>query len=169
MTKGRFAGVIINRLALNIDRIFHYAIPDALIDSVTVGSHVYVPFGRGNKQIDGFVLSITDEIDFDGPVKEILSLKAPAPLFDTQMLEICNFLKKRYFCSYISALKTILPPGSARKNAVSDKKLCGSILNVPYDEAYSTLESLRDKAPRQAAVLELLIQNEFVSDSDITF
>lgn len=169
MTKGKFAGVIMNRLALNIDRIFHYAIPDALIDSVTVGSHVYVPFGRGNKQIDGFVLSITDEIEFNGEVKEIISLKSPKPLFDESMLEICNFLKKRYFCSYISALKTILPPGSARKNAVTDKTLRGSVLNVPYDEAYDALEALRDKAPRQAAVLELLIQNEFVADNDITF
>lgn len=169
MLKGNFAGVIINRLALNIDRIFHYSIPGELLGKITIGSHVRVPFGNGNRMTDGFVLSLTDEIDFDGTVKEIKALENPAPLFDEGLLSVCHFLKQKYFCSYISAVKTILPPGSGRKNTVSDKFIRGSVLNVPYDEAFDALEKLRDKAPRQAAILELLIQNEFVADNDITF
>lgn len=169
MLTGNFAGVIINRLALNIDRIFHYAIPESLLGDIQVGSHVSVPFGNGNRVIDGFVLSLTNEIDFDGPVKEIAALKSPNPLFDDELLDVARFVKQKYFCSYISAIKTILPPGSVRKNRVSDKTVRGSVLNIPYDEAFDLLEKLRDKAPRQAAVLELLIQNEFVADSDITF
>ena len=71
--KGNFAGVIINRLALNIDKIFDYAIPDNLTESVTVGSHVFVPFGRGKKLIDGYVLYVKNETNFSGDVKEITS------------------------------------------------------------------------------------------------
>lgn len=169
MVKGHFAGVIINRLALNIDRIFHYAIPENLLTKVTVGSHVTVPFGNGNRTVDGFVLSLTDEIDFDGTVKEITSLASPEPLFDEELLSVSNFLKQKYFCSHISAIKTILPPGSVRKNKVNDKVIRGSVLNIPYDEAFDLLDVLREKAPRQAQVLELLIQNDFVADNDITF
>ena len=169
MLTGHFAGVIINRLALNIDRIFHYSIPEELLGKVTIGSHVRVPFGNGNRLTDGFVLSLTDEIDFEGIVKEIKGLESPSPLFDETFLDICHFLKRKYFCSYISAIKTILPPGSGRKNKASDKFIRGSSLSVPYDEAFDALEKLRDKAPRQAAILELLIQNEFVADSDIAF
>ena len=169
MATGRFAGVIINRLALNIDRIFHYAIPDDLADKICIGSHVTVPFGNGNRTVDGFVLSLTQKIDFDGTVKEIVGLESPEPLFDSEMLSVCSFLKQRYFCSYISAVKTVLPPGSVRKNKVSDKTIRGSALNIPYDEAFNLLENLRSKAPRQAQVLEILIQNDFVADSDITF
>ncbi|MBQ7792451.1 MAG: primosomal protein N', partial [Clostridia bacterium] len=62
-----------------------------------------------------------------------------------------------------------LPPGSARKNKVSDKMIRGSVLNIPYDETFDMLDVLRDKAPRQAQILELLIQNDFVADNDITF
>lgn len=169
MMKGKFAGVIINRLALDIDRIFHYRIPDSLLDKISIGSHVNVPFGNGNKIIDGFVLELSDHTDFDGKVKEILSLNEDTPLFDSELLSVCNFLKKTYFCSYISAVKTILPPGSGRKNPPSDKVVRGSVLNVPYDEAFDALEKLRDKAPKQCKVLELLIQNEFVADSDIQY
>ncbi len=169
MAVGRFAGVIINRLALNIDRIFHYEIPDSLAEQIRIGSHVVVPFGSGNRTVDGFVLSLTHEIDFDGTLKEIIGLESPEPLFDSEMLSVCTFLKQRYFCSYISAVKTVLPPGSVRKHKVSDKSICGSVLNIPYDEAFDLLETLRTKAPRQAQVLEILIQNEFVADSDITF
>ncbi len=167
--EGNFAGVIINRLALNIDKIFHYHIPDALLVNITIGSHVTVPFGKGNNVIDGFVLSLDHHIDFDGTVKDIVSLIEKTPLFDTELLAVCDFLKRRYFCSYISAIKTLLPPGSTRKQKTNDKMIGGSVLNVPYDEAFDALEKMRDKAPKQCKILELLVQNEFVADSDITF
>ncbi len=166
--RGNFAGVIINRLALNIDKIFDYQIPDDLIDKITVGSHVFVPFGRGKKLVDGYVLSLSQESDFTGDMKKIASLASPDPLFDEEMLEVANHIKATCFCSYISAIKTILPPGSTQKNKVNDKFIRGSVLNVPYDEAFEILETLRTKAPRQAQVVELLIQNDFVADSDIT-
>ncbi len=167
--KGNFAGVIINRLALNIDKIFDYRIPDDLVDKVTVGSHVFVPFGRGKKLIDGYVLCVKSETDFSGEVKEIASLATAEPLFDEEMLGIAAHIKETCFCSYISAIKTVLPPGSGQKHKVNDKFIRGSRLNLPYDEAFEMLELLRKKAPKQAQVLELLIQNDFVADADITF
>lgn len=166
--KDIFAGVIINRLALNIDKIFYYRIPSHLTESVTVGSHVFVPFGRGKKLIDGYVLSVETDISFDGDTKEIASLASSDALFDEEMLMVANHLKDICFCSYISAIKTILPPGSTQKTKVNDKLIRGSVLNLPYDEAFEQLDILRTKAPKQAQVLELLIQNDFVADADIT-
>ena len=144
---GNFAGVIINRLALSIDKIFDYQIPDDLKEKIKVGSHVLVPFGRGKKLIDGYVLSLKNETEFKGEVKEIVSLATPEPLFDEEMLEIAQHIKKTCFCSYISAIKTILPPGSTAKNKVGEKFIRGSVLNLPYDEAFDILESLRTRAP----------------------
>ena len=164
-----FAGIIINRLALSIDKIFDYKIPDDLKDKITIGSHVFVPFGRGKKLIDGYVISLKSKTEFSGDVKEIISLATPEPLFDSEMLEIADYIKSTCFCSYISAIKTILPPGSGAKNKVGEKFIRGSVLNLPYDEAFEVLESLRNRAPKQAQILELLIQNDFVADSDITF
>ncbi len=166
--KGNFAGVIINRLALTIDKIFYYRIPSHLMNDITVGSHVFVPFGRGKKLIDGYVLSCCSEVSFDGDIKEIATLASPDALFDEEMLMLANHLKDTCFCSYISAIKTILPPGSTQKTKVNDKFIRGSVLNLPYDEAFLQLDILRTKAPRQAQVLELLIQNDFVADADIT-
>ncbi len=167
--KGKFAGVIINRLALHIDKIFDYRIPDELADKISIGSHVFVPFGRGKKLIDGYVLSVNSETDFTGDIKEISALASSEPLFDEEMLTIAKHLKDTCFCSYISAIKTFLPPGSGRKNRIGDKLIRGSTLNLPCDEAFEVLESLRKKAPKQAQILELLIQNDFVADTDITF
>ncbi len=166
---GNFAGVIINRLALNIDKIFDYEVPDDLIDKVTIGSHVFVPFGRGKKLVDGYVLSLKSETDFNGEVKKITSLVTDEPLFDEELLGIATHIKNTCFCSYISAIKTILPPGSTAKRKANDKFIRGSVLNLPYDEAFEVLENLRLRAPKQAQILELLIQNDFVADSDITF
>lgn len=164
-----FAGVIINRLALSIDKIYDYSIPDDLKDKISIGSRVFVPFGRGKNLIDGYVLSIKSAPDFDGDIKEIVGLAESEPLFDEEMLDIATHIKNTCFCSYISAIKSILPPGSTRKNKVGEKNIRGSVLNLPYDEAFEVLESLRLRAPKQAQILELLIQNDFVADADITF
>ena len=164
-----FAGVIINRLALSIDKIYDYSIPDDMKDKIRIGSRVFVPFGRGKKLIDGYVLSIKSAPDFAGDVKEIAELAESEPLFDEEMLSIATHIKNTYFCSYISAIKSILPPGSTRKNKVGEKNIRGSVLNLPYDEAFEVLENLRLRAPKQAQILELLIQNDFVADADITF
>ena len=48
--KNQYADVIVDLSVKNVDRAFQYRIPEALIDRVTLGAQVSVPFGKG----DGF-------------------------------------------------------------------------------------------------------------------
>ena len=76
-------------------------------------------------------------------------------------------MKKMKFGSF--ALKAVTPPGiGLSKTKVNDKIIKGSSLAIPYDDAFDVLEKVRDKAPMQAKIIELLLQNEFVADRDIT-
>lgn len=159
--------IVVNRLTRSVDKLFDYTASDELYSKLKIGSMVYVPFGRGDNIIEGFVVDFPKTSTID-KLKEIVGLSDESPLFDEEMLSVAKFMKEKYFSTLISAIKTILPPGmGVHFDKTNEKTIKGVELNVTYDDAYSYLELLRDKAPMQTRVLELMIQNDFVSYSDI--
>ena len=60
-----YAEIVIANANENLDRVFHYGVPENLRNIIEVGMRVYVPFGKGNHRTEGYVIGFTDEIDFD--------------------------------------------------------------------------------------------------------
>ena len=56
-----FARVIVDIANSNVDRLFTYRIPEEL--DVREGHRVLVPFGRGNKPVEAFVIELCGEYD----------------------------------------------------------------------------------------------------------
>jgi len=67
------AEIIINSIAKDLNRTFDYIIPDNLIDTVKIGNRVFVPFGRGNKEEEGYVIGFKDESEFAN--KELIKIE----------------------------------------------------------------------------------------------
>ena len=74
------------------------------------GKRVLVPFGRGNRRSEGFVLDIVYEEDKPA-YKPIDAFLDDAPLLDGRDIRLVRWMKARYFCTYYDALKTLLPGG----------------------------------------------------------
>ena len=104
------AEVIINSNTRVTDNIYHYLVPAELETSVVVGVRVIVPFGRGNKTYEAFVVGLTDHSDY-GKLKEISSIQDNYRYFDEKGVELIKFMVHRYFCTYISAVKCLIPVG----------------------------------------------------------
>lgn len=104
------AEVVLNAFSGATDKIYHYNIPSSLEDDVRIGVRVTVPFGRGNKTSEAFVVGITDKSDFAN-LKDILTVSDSYSYFGQRELELAQFMMHRYFCSYVSALKTMMPTG----------------------------------------------------------
>lgn len=163
----QFVSVIVNRTARSLDRTFDYIVPEALEGQVTVGTAVMVPFGKSNQLIEAYVMEMPQTSQVEN-LKEVQSVLSPEPLFEADTLALIRFMKQRYFCTYIAALKAVIPYGlGLRSKSVSDKVLKGSRLAVDYEEAFKILDGARRKAPVQTRIIELLMQNEFVADCDI--
>ncbi|MBR5236205.1 MAG: primosomal protein N' [Clostridia bacterium] len=163
----KIARVIVNKTARAVDRLFDYIVPEALRDVLQIGMVVNVPFGKGNTLIEGYVVDFPESSNVEN-LKEIASLLSNEPLFDQSLLDLIYFMKKRYFSTYLLALKTVVPYGlglSTRQDA--GKLLKGSQLAISQDDAFDVLENIRDKAPMQARIIELLMQNDFVANCDI--
>jgi len=73
MSGSLFAGVIIDQAHPALDKIFHYKIPEDLKEKIQLGMRVLVPFGKGNKTIEGYVMSLDTETQV--PYSKLKSIK----------------------------------------------------------------------------------------------
>lgn len=108
------AQVIVNSLSKKTDKKFDYLIPERLLDSVTVGTRVSVPFGNGNKRLEGYVVNVCENSGSKN-LKEIFSAEKMS-VFDEKMLELIEWMREKYLCTYIDVIKAIIPPGSSVKS-----------------------------------------------------
>ena len=70
-----FADVIVDIQHEKLDKIFQYRIPASMEDRLEPGMEVLVPFGKGNRQIKGYVTGISETCDYDlSKVKEIIEI-----------------------------------------------------------------------------------------------
>ncbi|HSP46959.1 MAG TPA: primosomal protein N' [Clostridiaceae bacterium] len=108
----QYAGIVVNNEAQAMDRIFTYKVPEG--HSLAVGQRVQVPFGMGNKKVDGFVLCVLAELE--GKVrglKEITTIY-PGSFFGEFSVQLIEELRKRYLCTYIEAIRVMIPVGTLK-------------------------------------------------------
>lgn len=102
------AKVIVDVPVRSTDRPFDYSIPDSLKLWIEVGSRVAVPFGH--RTVQGFVVSLEsgETVVNPGlkPIQEVLDLLPP---LSPELVELADWMSKRYACRRISALQAMLP------------------------------------------------------------
>ena len=118
-----YAEVIINSDAVEVDRPFTYKIPHEAIENIDVGFRVKVPFGARSKPVEGFVFSIIEdeEIQVSYKIKEILKVCDADAILTKDDIEIIKFLRKRYLCKFIDAIRLMIPVG-IMKGSTNKKK-----------------------------------------------
>ncbi len=102
-------GVAIENTTYSFDKIFDYSVPDELSKAAEKGRRVLVPFGSGNRKRQGMIM-YRRESDTDG-LKSVLSVLDKSPVLTPEMLRLAEFMKRRYFCTYYDAIRTMLPAG----------------------------------------------------------
>lgn len=106
-----YADLIINSTSQTLDRMFLYAVPQDLM--VAVGDLVQVPFGGGNRHLQGFVMGIRDNLDPDVPADKVKPIQRvlASGLFDVRGLALVDFLRREYLCTHLDALRLLIPRG----------------------------------------------------------
>ncbi|MBR5375828.1 MAG: primosomal protein N' [Lachnospiraceae bacterium] len=108
----RYADVIVEISHEKLDRTFQYRIPEELEEKVKLGSRVLAPFGKGDRQITGYVVGITDrpaiEEDKVKDITKVTFSEGSERSVDT-LLELAAWMKERYGGTMINALRCVLP------------------------------------------------------------
>ena len=108
------AQVYVNTKNLNIDKPFDYLVPKEAEEHIAVGCRVKIPFGGGNVPKEAFVTAIKEKSDFDS-LKSIRSLTDDFPVLTKSNIELCYYMRERYFCTFSEAAGLCLPPGTDAK------------------------------------------------------
>jgi len=108
----QIAEVVIANTSRELDRIFHYNVPNDAI--VSVGSRVLVPFGMGNKTAEGIIVGFVSESIFKR-LKNINLVLDNAPLCTKELCDLALWMRKKYLCTYYQALKSVMPSGISVK------------------------------------------------------
>ncbi len=158
-----YAKVVVDIEHSKVDRIFSYAVPDGI--AVSVGSRVLVPFGRGNKPVEGYVLGFSDTVDIDPSlVKSIYRTLMPYPEFTEQQLALAEWIKAYYMTPLVTALRLMFPAEMRGERVKAQVKRSVSLnLNpLELEEAKAGLltKSGKIKAPVMYGLLELLEKGE---------
>ena len=155
-----FADIIVDISHENLDRTFQYRIPDTLSGRVAVGDRVLIPFGRSDRQIQGFVLDISDKAKFDPQkTKDIISVVADDTLVEQKLIVLAHRMKEKYGSTMNRALATVLP---VKKNvkAVEKREV---VLLLTEDEAKEKLETYTAKhMVARARLLDELIKERAI-------
>lgn len=105
MTK--IAKVIVDVPLMQTDKPFSYKIPEALLSVITAGSRVHVPFGKGNRLLQGFVVSV--DSGSAQHLKTIIDVLDVEPVLNQEQLELADQMRKTVFSYKISILKSMIP------------------------------------------------------------
>lgn len=138
--------VALENSAASMDILYTYSCSD---DSVKVGDAVTIPFGFGNSRRRGFVFEVLSKTEYDpGKIKPIL--KVEPDVLSEEAVHLCRFIKSRYMCRYIDAVKCFIPTGYFKFE---------SFMSITDDEAAARFLEENTRSKRQNELVKLLMEN----------
>ncbi len=149
----KYADIIIDISHEGVDRTFEYKIPDEIADKIRVGSVVKVPFGKGDRIRQGYVIDIKENSRWDpDKLKAVIEPDEKAVLVEGNLIRLAGWIKETYSCTMIAALKTVMPV----KEKVRNSKTKVSVMDsVPE---FEKIEELTEEQRR--------VTNRFEEDYD---
>lgn len=160
----KYASIIIDIVNEKLDRIFEYAIPKLWEEKAVVGASVVIPFGNSNRKINGFIIDIISEPQYDkDKIKEIIEVSESKTVLEGQLISLACWMKEKYGCTMIQALKVVLPVKNKVKH-LSEKTLS---LNLDDLRAKAVLtEYHRKKYKAKERLLNSLIERKSMKMSE---
>ena len=168
-----YAEVIINSNAKALNRIFDYIVPEFMEETIKIGARVFVPFGKGKKLEDGFIINLKEESEIaqneDIKLKEIAKIEIKESLTEENIV-LAKLMARKYFCNISDCIKLMLPPGTGGKelaNRAKEKVGNFVFLKKDIDEINLDIENGKIKSDKHIRVLKFLMENDGVYISDL--
>jgi len=156
--KGIIAYVAVEGALYSFDRLYGYLIPPELRGEVGVGARVIVPFGRGARKINGVVMEVALEQEYDVvTTKKIYAVSEGEPRLNEETLALICYLKETTFCTYYDAVKCASPTLALSKSGGGEKKRGSKtrgVVRLPDNFDDSIIDGATPKQRAVVAVLE---------------
>ena len=130
----QYAQVIVDVPTMQTDQPYTYLVPDEWQAVIECGMRVEVPFGEGNRHIQGFVTALPTELaESKLSLKSLIRVIDLAPVVNQELLQLADYMKDVTFSFKINCLQTMLP---AAMKAAYQKKFVLLDEDHPVKETY---------------------------------
>lgn len=154
-----YAKIIVDINHEKLDKVFEYHIPSELEGVLKVGMEVVAPFGKGNREMNGYVMDICETCDYEpSKVKDILRLAPKKNAIEGNLVALAAWMKEHYGGTMIQSLKTVLP--IKKEESIKVKRYVRLLLNE--EEGKAKLEEfMRDlRMKSRVRVMAALLENQ---------
>lgn len=177
----RVALIAVEGAAYGYDSQYSYLVPEGF-RKVSAGMRVIVPFGRGNRPVQGIIMEMTEAGDAAG-LKKISRVIDEKPVIGKDMIALAVWLRNHVFCTYFEALRLMLPAGInvvvTKKYVVNPELPPNAALSLSSDESAALEIVARAAKPvarssllkflglgRDAALLDGLVRRKILLETD---
>ncbi len=158
MSYQSYADIIIDISHENLDKTYQYAIPEELLEQAAIGALVVVPFGKGNRQINGYIVDVSSEPKLRQElIKPISKVVKDAPMIESHLIVLAYWIKESFGGTINDALKTVIPVRKAVK--IKEQKSIQLIINNEQaNQLYYEYQRKNNKA--RLRLLEALLKDK---------
>lgn len=151
-----YADIVVDISHEKLDKVFQYQVPPEMESGICVGMVVHVPFGKGNREISGYVAGLTRTPSMEpGKMKKILFLKSSAETTESKLILLADWMKRQYGSTMIQALRTVFPV-KAKMQAKEQRRI---VLAASHEQAQKTGELWRKRNYKaRIRLLEYILQ-----------
>lgn len=151
----KYADVIVDITAEQLDRTFQYKVPESLRRELRVGMQVEIPFGSGGRVRKGYLISLTDRAAIpEERMKEIIGPAPGALGVESKLIALAAWIRENYGSTMLQALRTVLPV----KEKIRAREERTLVLALDEEQAQERLEEYkrRRQTARQRLLEELM-------------
>lgn len=146
---------------VSVDRAFDYAIPSFMLDGLTIGCRVKVPFGH--RQVEGYVVALQQSTAIN-ELKPIKSIIGDSPFLTPEILKLLNWMSQYYCARTEQCIRTVLPGAVRKKNSQFKKQRVVSLAdpapsNKKFTEKQQRIVDLLAKTKTSLPIAELISQS----------
>ena len=125
------AQIIVDVPLMQTDRPYSYLVPESMQGQIAIGMRAHVPFGKGNRLLQGFVIGFGEQENVRNlpdlkPIAELLDYE---PVLNQDQLDLADQMRHTVFSYKISILKSMLP----------------GLLNSQYDKVIMATDKLSEE------------------------
>ncbi|EOT46565.1 MULTISPECIES: primosomal protein N' [Enterococcus] len=165
----KVAEVIVDVPTRQTDQPFTYRVSESLKDILEIGMRVEVPFGNGNRHIQGFVVGFSQK-ELNMELKEITRCIDLAPVLNSELLDLADYMKEKTFSFKITCLQTMLPSVMKAKYEkiivrLKDHEQCDQQLfkgadSVLFEDATVSLKQIKQWRDQEIIDIQYLVKQQ---------
>ena len=114
MPPASIARVLIDSPLPQLDRLFDYRVPEAMLQDAVPGVRVRVPLRSAGRIADGFLIELVDRVDYQGVLSEVDAVTSPAPVLTEPVYTLARRVADRAAGNASDILRLAVPKRQVR-------------------------------------------------------